>query len=84
MWLIIALLVGALVGYLLSRLWRFDRSRQFNYMLLGMIGAFFGNRLFETIGSKIGEEITQIMNLQLLTAVIGASMLTLFIRVVRK
>lgn len=84
MWILIALSIGALNGYLLSRYWKSDKSRQFDHMLIGMIGAFIGNRLFETIGGRIGEEVTQDMNLQLLTAACGAIILILSIRSVRK
>lgn len=84
MWLIVAIGIGALIGYLSSRYWRAAQSRQFDNMLIGMIGGFLGNRLFESIGGQMGEEVTKDMNLQLLTATAGAVVMVVLIRLVRK
>ena len=84
MWMVIAIAVGALIGYLSSRYWRAVQSRQFDNMLIGMIGGFLGNRLFESIGGQMGEEVTQNMNLQLATAALGAIIMVVFIRLVRR
>ena len=84
MWILIAIGIGALIGYLSARYWRAAQSRQFDNILLGMVGGFIGNRLFESIGGTYGDAITQNMDLQLATAAIGAVALLLFIRLVRK
>jgi len=84
MWMLIAMGIGALIGYLSARYWRAAQSRQFDNILLGIVGGFTGNRLFESIGGSYGEEVTQNMNLQLGTAAIGAVLILVLIRLVRK
>lgn len=82
--MLVAIAVGALIGYLASRYWRAAQSRQFDNLLIGMIGGFLGNRIFESIGGQMGQEVTENMNLQLSTAAFGAVVLIIGIKLVRK
>lgn len=84
MWLLMAMAMGVVVGFALARMWRMEREKTYNQVLISVFGAFVGNRTFETIAAKFDNEATLNMWFQLGSGVVGAVILAIVVRAVWK
>lgn len=79
MGLIWSLLIGALAGYLANHFMEREKSSVLRNILLGIAGAFIGDRLLGYIGLDVDSTI-----MSLLSATAGAVLLIYIVRAIRR
>lgn len=83
--LIILLVVGLVAGWLAAALMKEKRMGILGYVVIGVVGAFLGYFLFREFGlfGELGLDPAKIFP-QLIAAFVGAVILLLILRVVRR
>jgi len=76
---IILILVGAVAGWIASKIMRLDASPLI-YIILGVVGGMIGTELFGLLNVSVGSGIVR----DVITATVGAFILVLVYRMVNK
>jgi uncharacterized membrane protein YeaQ/YmgE (transglycosylase-associated protein family) len=78
--LLIICIVGAIAGWIAGALVNFDSGSFLLDILIGIVGAYIGSRLF---GTKLYITSNLYIN-EVITATVGASILSLVIKLIRR
>jgi len=76
---IVWILIGILVGWVASKIWKQKSMSLIGYFLVGIIGSFIGGFLFDLLGISLGGGIGSFV-----TSVIGAIILLFILSKIKK
>ena len=77
--IIIWIIMGIVVGWIASKIWKIKKMSLLGYLIVGIVGSFLGGFLFDLLGLSFGGSLGSFI-----TAIIGALILLFLISKFKK